>query len=195
MNTPKIILVNGKKRSGKDYVARELKKLLETKSKTVQIMSFAEPMKSIISTTLGIAEKELELYKNNPENYKVCLVHDDEFGSNYSVLTDFRKILQQFGTECMKPHFGDDVWVNLLLDRAKNAKCDYIIVPDFRFKCEYISAYTINVQNNELQSTDQHSSENGLDNFEFMFSVDNTTTDGIHKDISLELQKIADKLY
>jgi len=166
----KLILVNGKKRSGKDYFARSLSTLLRAQGKSAEVMSFADPMKEIISTTFGITLAELDDYKNDPYKYIVS-VFEDDFGVHE---TTFRKILQLFGTEAMKSHFGDDVWINLLLKRAAKSKADYVIVPDFRFKVELVSDITVNVANKDIVSTDTHPSETELDEFEFSYYIDNT---------------------
>jgi len=168
----KIILVNGKKRSGKDFFAAYLRDEIDRQGKKAIIRSFADPMKQIVSTTFGISVQDLEIYKNNPRDFKVFLSHHDlEFAE-----TNFRKVLQLFGTEGMKPYFGDDVWVKLLKDSVKDADVDYVIVPDFRFKIEAISSLTVRVRNKKIeeQCTDTHASENELNDFPFLREIDNT---------------------
>jgi len=182
----KIILVNGKKRSGKDYFSGLLKQELESNGRTVQIMHLADPMKEIISTVFECTKDELEEYKNNPERFPVT-VFEDTHGARD---TDFRKILQLFGSEGMKPHFGDDVWAQLLMNKANKSNDDFIIVPDFRFLCEARSPYTVNVFNDDINCTDSHKSENELNDFKFKYTIDNTG----HKDITSQVQEVANGL-
>jgi len=177
----KIILINGKKRSGKDYCANLIKDQLLEKNKTSSIMSFAEPLKSIISSTFNITIDELELYKNDTTKYEIILKEDTCPFMN----TNFREILQRFGTEAMKSQFGDSVWVDLFKHKCKNVNTDFVIVPDFRFPCEAIGDYTVQIINlkNKADANSSHSSETALDNFKFDFTIDNTDYKNISKSV------------
>ena len=126
----KIILINGKKRSGKDYFARLLQDELYKNKKTSYVIGFADPIKEIISKTLNVSLSDLDTFKNDKEK---IIVRKNGF---QEIITDFRQVLQTFGTEAMKPIFGDDIWVQLLIKKAKESNVDYVIVPDFRFLCE-----------------------------------------------------------
>ena len=173
----KIILINGKKRSGKDWNANLIKQELEERGFSTQIMSFAEPLKNIISETFDISPEDLEKYKNESLDYGLEI---KAYPNNQpSVVIDyinFRTILQRFGTEAMKKWFGDDVWLELLLKRVNDASVDYILVPDFRFKVEYIEkSITLKIKNDEYDNAgDLHASETELDDFEFQYYIDNT---------------------
>ena len=168
--TPKIILINGKKRSGKDFFASKLQEELYKNKKTSEIMSFADPLKDIVAKTLNVSLEELDQFKNDKEP---IIVRKDGF---QEIVTDFRKALQIFGTEAMKPYFGNDVWSNLLLERAKNSKVDFILVPDFRFKVEEISEYTVKIRNDEIDNAckDLHPSETELNDFNFKYTINNS---------------------
>lgn len=171
----KIILINGKKRCGKDYFANRLKEQLHLKGKTSNIISFADPIKEILATTFDISLSSLNEYKNNPNTYKIRFVKESVGGDNTVRSSDFRKILQNFGTEAMKKHFGEDVWVKLLQNKIASFDCDYVIIPDFRFSIEYIpNAITIKIINNNLHNNDAHVSENDLNDFSFDYILDNT---------------------
>jgi hypothetical protein len=163
-----IILIGGKKRSGKDYFASLLQEELYKNEKTSCIISFADPLKEIISKTFDISLETLDEYKNR--SMKV-FVPSDEFGKGIEEISNFRSIIQRLGTEAMKPIFGDDVWTNILLKKAQESNVDFVIVPDFRFKVEKISELTIEVINEDIESMDSHSSENELKDFKFKFSV------------------------
>lgn len=185
-----LILVNGKKRSGKDFFASTLKTELSKLGKTAEVMSFAEPLKGIVAETFDITKQQLDDYKNDVE--QVGIIRKKMSGTDYEVLTDFRLILQRFGTEAMKKYFGEDVWVKLLADRAYKSKADFIIVPDFRFFTEDIpGAITVKIKNANFDNAgDLHRSETELDNFEFMHTFDNTD----YPDISVEVQQFAESL-
>lgn len=186
----KLILINGKARAGKDYFARLLKEGLEFEGQKVQIMSFAEPIKDIIATTFSTTVENIDLYKNNKEDYSVQVEHHES--EMLLEETNMRKILQQFGTNAMKKWFGDDVWSSLLNIKAYDAfenGIDFIIVPDFRFLVESNdSALQINIFNKDQKNTDKHKSENELDEHIFDVYVDNTG----HKDLSGDVFKVLD---
>ena len=165
---PKIILINGKKRSGKDYLANALKLELEQQGHTAEIMSFATPIKEIVADTFGISLELLDDYKNNSQAIDVA-------GEN---LLDFRVLLQRFGTEAMKSQFGNEVWVDLLKDKVNKSTAEYILVPDFRFLCEDMhkefTVMTVHIFNNNIVSDDTHASENELNYYSFDIMLDNT---------------------
>jgi hypothetical protein len=172
---PKIILINGKKRSGKDFVASLLQEQLKFHNKTSDIISFADPIKEIISTTFNINIGELNEFKNS----EMPIVVDN------SEITNFRSVLQKFGTEAMKKWFGSGVWVKLLKEKTNKSKANFIIVPDFRFNCETISNITIKVKNDMVESAqvDSHDSENELNRFKFKYIINNTGYRNIIKDV------------
>lgn len=169
----KIILINGKKRAGKDYIANLIKEELNSKGFSVEIMSFADPMKDIISKSFDISLEDLEDYKN--EKTKIAVKIPKLDGYLCDVISDFRTLLQRFGTEAMKPIFGDSVWADLLYKKAQNSETDYVIVPDFRFIVEDIPNYcTIHIKNDDVDHNDSHASENELNDYSFDVVLNNT---------------------
>lgn len=176
----KLILINGKKRSGKDYFASMLQEELYKVKKTSEVMSFAGPIKEIISETLDISLSDLDKWKNDAES---IIVRDN---GHQKIISNFRLILQKFGTEAMKKHFGEDVWQKLLIEKASKSNVDYVIVPDFRFLCEDVpGSITIKIRNDEIEknSTDNHRSENELNDFKFMYTIDNSDYKATTKDV------------
>ncbi len=160
-----IILINGKKRSGKDHFAELLKKEMEEQGKTVEIIAFADSIKDILCLSLGIDIDTFNEYKNDRKS--ICIN-----GKKYN---DVRLFIQKFGTEAMQNAFGRTVWTDLFLKKVELSDADYILAPDFRFKHEFIEgAKTIQVINNFLKSKDSHASEIELDGFKYQYTVDNT---------------------
>lgn len=154
----KIILINGKKRAGKDYVA----KILKEKLGNCEIMHYADALKQIISETFEISLEELENFKN--ENVEIIFNNRK---------TTFRRVLQCFATEAIKPVFGNNIWKRIVLNKMENSSAEYIIIPDFRFPEEYIEgSYTVKVLGGE--QLDNHISEHALNNFKFDYIIDNT---------------------
>jgi len=170
--TSKLIQISGRKRSGKDTTALMLKELLEERGKSVEIINFADPLKDIISTILGISIEEVNFYKDNPSNFKLQIADNNDGTIEHS--TNLRSVLQLFGTEAMKKYFGENVWVTLLQDTIDKSDADYVIIPDTRFLCEIVpSATTIRVNSNKAVNVDTHRSETELDDYRFDITVVN----------------------
>jgi len=168
-----VILVSGYKRSGKDFVSNILQNELKDSVK----YSYAYPLKKILADSFGISVEELENYKNIKANIDVPISF-----VTYKRLTDFRALLQVFGTEAMKQWFGANVWSDLFI--KQDLKQKYIIIPDWRFKLEYEEAkkyyknvITLRVNDNNISNTDTHSSETELEGYKFDYIIDNTKKD------------------
>lgn len=128
-----VILINGLPRAGKDTTADFI-----VDNYNALKLSFATPLKSIIAKTFDITFDELETYKNNSDDYGIELKVYPNNQPNCTIkYTNFREILQLFGTEGMKPEFGNDVWSDLLYNKVLNSDSDLIVVPDYRFMAEY----------------------------------------------------------
>lgn len=189
----KLILINGKKRSGKDFTASLIKQAIESRGSTCEILSFASPMKYIVSTIFGITEDQLDVFKNE----KFPVYTQDDVG-DLDYLTDFRTVLQKFGTEAMKPVFGEDVWASILYRKAKESNADVVLVPDFRFLIEYLELphiTTLKIKHTEIEEAckDTHASETELNDFEFDYYIDNTgypdTTEDVNNFVDALLNK------
>ena len=179
----KIVLINGKKRAGKDYVARILQQELNKCGLTSCIESFADPIKDIIATTLGLTLSELDNFKNKKS---LIVINGKE-------VCDARLMLQRFGTEAMKSWFGDDVWAKLLYENIKNIKADVIIVPDFRFNVEKRkNTFTLKVVNDNVDKAcdDNHQSENELNDFKFDHVIDNTGYKDITTGVNIVIKEM-----
>lgn len=179
-----IVLINGKKRAGKDFLAEAVQKGLEQQGINTELLSFATPIKEILATTLGISLEMLDILKND-ESEIVAKYNGDEVP-----LGTGRTLPQRFGTDAMTEHFGKNVWVNYLQGKVNETDAQVILVPDFRFPSEAISPFTVKVYNFDLVSTDTHVSENALDNFEFLWEVDNTG----HLDLTQEVDELVKRI-
>ena len=91
-----IILLAGRKRCGKDWTATAIKQQLESHGYSVEVMSFAEPLKDIASIILDMPLSELEFAKNT-DAYLL-----ESTNSQPEYLTSFRSLLQKLGTEAMR---------------------------------------------------------------------------------------------
>lgn len=156
-----VLLVNGLPRAGKDTFADFL---VENYGFTK--MSFADEMKNIICRTLNISRVDLENWKNE----RVELVVNDK------AIIDFRSLLQNFGSEAMKPVFGDGVWVDILYKKIENSKSKKIVISDFRFLYEYqvkkdFDIKTILIKDDRELPLIGHASDVELYQNDFIFDV------------------------
>ena len=173
-----MILINGAMRSGKDFTASLLAEELNLLGLSTELVSFAYPMKYIISQTFDISLEQLDDYKNN----LMSLASEEQ-----EVITNFRQILQRFGTEGMKPVFGDDVWAVMGWQKAINSRADVIIITDYRFDIEG-QTFVRNAKDlvdvfidfiyikGQASAGDNHSSE-VKPSLEFNYEVDNSKQD------------------
>ena len=178
-----VILINGLARSGKDYLASLLQEHLTNEGKSVEVMHFAEPLKQIIADTFYISLEQLDEYKNASDRFKLNIV--DYQSGDHEELSNFRTILQRFGTEGMKPVFGSNIWAKILTDKVEASTANTILIPDFRFDEELeclteslkdtTSIRTIQVTT-KSKGTSEHSSEVPPTN-KFDITVDNTLRD------------------
>ena len=177
---PLIIQISGKKRAGKDTLAQFLLSAYQDQGKSVELMSYAEPLKDIAATILNVTPTQLDTFKNEPELYKLVTMNKD----NFVTVTNYRSVLQLLGSEAMKKWFGPNVWVDLLNHRINQSRADVIIIPDWRFKSEAIQdAVKLRVITH-IESTDTHISEIDLDDYtDFDFYVDNVDYKLVQSDI------------
>ena len=125
----KIIAITGLKGSGKDTTADYIINNYPNWEKD----SFAGSLKDAVSVIFGWNRKMLA--GETVEN-RALRETKDEFWSNklgYEVTP--RKILQLFGTECVRNNFHKDIWVYSLEHKIHNTNKN-IIITDCRFKNE-----------------------------------------------------------
>ena len=185
---PLIIQLLGQARSGKDWTASQLKTYFESQGKSVEIMSYAAPMKRIAATLFGISLEQLDVAKNNPATYPI---YCGEYGRDY-LETDFRQFLQRLGNDAIKPEFGDDVWAKLAKANIDKSTADIIIIPDCRFPVELneVGGTTVRIVNNSLPPPMNHPSELELLNYLTHYSLDNTNHSLTSEDIENLAQRI-----
>ena len=196
-NKPVVILINGKKRSGKDFCAEVIKQKLKKKGIEVSILHFADKLKQAMCVTFNITEEELEELKNQTNN-NITIKGLGGYPNSKGVKeTSFRTILQRFGTEAMKPIFGEDVWVRLLEQQIKESNADVILVPDFRFKIESTLSHFMSVKvigANDEKGNDTHASENDLNNFYFNAEIDNSSVNVNCKDFKKSIKGVVNNI-
>lgn len=161
-----VILINGKARVGKDYIADLITKDLEAKGKKVLRLAYADKLKDMICTMFNISKGELDILKNAENPYTLNGV-------------TMRQILQRFGTEIIN-QIDTNFWVKSVKNIIDETNYDFYIISDFRYHKEFnyikdcYNIKTIQILGNESIKANDHVSENSLDCFKFDFVVDNT---------------------
>lgn len=169
-----IVQIGGKKGSGKDWLALQLKDAFIKRGHTVGITHAADKMKEMYSMATGISREDIEYLKNIDEPLTALGIQGKSV----------RQGLQDLGSYGRKV-FGNDYWYKQLVIKVESMEEDIIIVPDFRYTIEKLwGASTMLVYNNDLVSKDTHESEAGLGDFKYDYHVDNTGKSTTEKDIS-----------
>lgn len=185
-----IIQLLGQARSGKDWTASQLKAYFESQGKSVEVMSYAAPMKRITATLFNISLEQLDDFKNNSDKVDIEVVDYRGYAEMHldRIVVDinFRELLQRLGNQAMKPEFGDDVWVKLMQANIDKSSADIIIIPDCRFNIELeaVGGITVRVVNNSLPPPMNHASELELLHYATMYSIDNTNYSVTSDDIA-----------
>ena len=190
---PLVIQLLGQARSGKDWTASQLKAYFESQGKSVEIMSYAAPMKRIAATLFDITLEQLDNYKNHPLEYVIDITQLSEFKVPVDIHnTNFRRFLQLLGNDAIKPEFGDDVWAKLAKANIDKSSADIIIMPDCRFTVELneVGGITVRIVNNSLPPPMNHPSELELLNYVTHYSLDNTDHSLTSEDIETVAQRI-----
>jgi hypothetical protein len=116
---PRVILISGCKRSGKDTVAN---RLMERMSGICEKISFADPLREICSIAFGFT----------PEHYgddlKEVVVPEWKMSP--------RDALIKVGTELFRKQVDPDIWVKATIQKMKKSSAQYIFVTDARFHNE-----------------------------------------------------------
>jgi hypothetical protein len=147
----RLIGITGLAGAGKTTIAEYLKTYHE-----YQILSFGYQLKLVISVLFHIPMQILL----DPEEKNTFI---PEYGKTV------REILQIFGTECMRNHFGQDFWVKKLIPDLLFANTS-IVIDDVRFPEEekLIRDYGGEIWKIERPGIMQldHSSESGKINYD-----------------------------
>ena len=194
---PLVIQLLGFARAGKDWTASQLKAYFESQGKSVEIMSYAAPMKRIAATLFDITLEQLDNYKNHPLEYVIDITQLSEFKVPVDIHnTDFRRFLQLLGNDAIKPIFGDNVWAKLAKANIDKSTADIIIMPDCRFTVELmeVGGTTVRIVNNSLPPPMNHPSELELLNYVTHYSLDNTDHSLTSEDIETIAQRILNGL-
>ena len=195
-----IILINGPKRSGKNYVSELIKSLEED----TQEFSIAEPAKRIIAKTMGISVEDLNEYKDDDDYGLEIKVYPNNQPSATINYLNFRSILQIFAVDSMMEEFGKTIWVEKCAADIDKSKKVFNIVADFRFPFEEkvfreladtkgYEVVTIKIFNDDLKLNDSHISENALKDFKFNYTINNTGKPDLNNTVKSIIKSIKAK--
>lgn len=188
MNNPKIILISGKARSGKDTFAKIFKEDAEQDDKKCLIIKYGDMLKFVCS----------KYFNWNGEK--------DEIG---------RTLLQQVGTNLIRKN-NYDALVNCVIEIVKglSTEFDYVLIPDVRFYNEInkwkeygFDCVTVRIDrwyetsngkfvlydNGLTEEQKNHTSEIALDDYVFDYRIDNTEYGIYVKDIYLLYNELKEK--
>lgn len=160
----RIILINGKAESGKDFVASSMKRYCSSLGKEAIIIKFGDLLKKYIDLLWGWDENKneqgRELLQTTGEGFKNVLNDRKFWAKRLSEIVDYILSIEYI---------------------------DFLIISDWRFpeEFEYITKkykdtceiYTVNVkrgnfENHLTESQKKHISENAIDGFQFDFVVE-----------------------
>lgn len=189
----KIILLSGKKGSGKDTLAEFLKPRFSR-------ASFADPLYQEVQEAYLLDSQELlrdRVSKEAPSE-ELCLKYcrDLEFvsvmlakGFKMDTPLSPRVVLQNWGTDYRQAKDGSNYWVDKLIDLVKARPFEDFCVPDMRFPHEYtglleyswdsdadlVCVRILRESGSVSDETSSHISENALDGFDiFDFTITNS---------------------
>jgi len=151
----KLIGLSGKKQSGKDSIYRIAADSLRSR---VGRVGFADAVKHEVSEVTGFRRDFIEKHKS-----------------------EFRTLLQVWGTEFRRHFFGNDYWIEKMETVIENSKehYDYMFITDVRFsnEAEFIKSHNgllvkverrldtyQNIQD-AIASVDSHASENDMNDY------------------------------
>ena len=174
----KVIMIGGKKRTGKGSGTEYLKKLYATQGLTVDVISIASTVKEIVAELFDISVENLDKYKNSPNQYWIEVMDKGQLTLSQ---TDFRRILQLLGTDIRNKSLGQNFWVRVAVDKITASKADIVLIDDWRFPFEYEEILKVFptktlITFRDTGTKDTHESETALDDFIADYTIRNSGT-------------------
>lgn len=112
-------------------------------------VSFAKTLKDVVSSVFGWDRKLMEGDTIESRNFrdKVDLFWTEKLG--FEVTPRF--MLQYFGTDLLRKHFDDKIWIYSLEKQIQNLNSNNIIITDCRFPNELLMIKSLNGKIIEVQ--------------------------------------------
>ncbi len=177
---PKIFIISGKARHGKDTIAQIIKKICDEKGKKAVNVAFAFYIKEYV--------KKISGWDGNEETKETV-----------------RELLQQLGTEVVREKIDQFLFINRIVEDIKvySYYFDVITISDARLveevetiKSKFKDVVSINVVRTGFEPVltgekSKHKSETGLDNYDnYDYKIINS---GTIEDLELKVREIIDK--
>ena len=161
-----IVGLTGKKRSGKDTVADIIQKHY-----LCERIAFAEALKCMAY--------DLNPVVDDPSSDLAGLVDTFGWDTVKEKVPGVREFLQFLGTDICRKHLGEDVWVNVAMERAYGHLSDgkSVVFTDVRFPNEAAMCdAVISVCRPEIDDSDTHVSETAMNEFRVAATIVNDGT-------------------
>ena len=107
-------------------------------------ISFADKLKDGVASVFGWDRDMLE--GKTAESREWRETQDDFWTKETGRTITPRLVLQEFGTECMRNGFSDNIWVSLVKQEILNNPTINFVIPDVRFKNEVEMVKKLNGQ-------------------------------------------------
>lgn len=189
-----IILIAGKKRSGKDTVADYLLKNIKKSTKA----SLAGEVKKAAKKDFKQLQDQLNKIFNDLMLYD--LVTTNKHWGNEEKTFFSRSILQIYGTNIFRNRVDMYYWIKKEEQNIQKTNKDVIIIPDVRFPNELnyfknnksYNTISIKVNRNIKGQKDKHKSETALDNYKNWDTIinNNSTLEALRKKANKIISKI-----
>lgn len=170
-----IIGLTGKKGHGKDTFADYL-----VENYGFIKLSFAEPLKKVCKELFLLTDEQLY---DSIEKEKI----DERWGKSP------RQIMQIIGTDILRKHYDEKIWVNLLLHKLEHYKDKNIVICDIRHPNELETVMSFNniekvkifrIERDNCKIIDSHITENFiLDDHDIKTIKNNDSLENFYKKI------------
>lgn len=178
----KIIGIGGKKRTGKSTLTEKLRRAYAVKGKTVEEISFAEPIKNAL--------QEIFRYEVPWSTFVDDTRKQDKIEIYPGTFMTVRELLQKVGTECFRNNIHPDFWIGRGMAKIDASTADVVIISDVRFENELALLNTVGttiyIERPSLDMPeDLHPSEKELDSikqdFHRIFINDEDSLEAVEK--------------
>ncbi len=177
----RIILICGRKRTGKGLAYQLVKKYLPNAGE----FSFAKPIKDFCISVLGLTYEQCygeTQAREQPTQYLWSGIASDireKYGKRPEEYLTAREVLQVFGTDLMRDRFYAKIWAEAGVRAALNSDNQICVFTDVRFPNEIAAAKFMSEERRDFDSPlilrlyretgfkDSHPSETALDEYDF----------------------------
>ena len=182
-----LILMCGRKRTGKETAFKTLRDLLLSKnpSLNIQEFQFSTPLKKFCIETLGLRwehcygsdqERESPTQYVWGDGYAASLELCEKYGKKFGTPMSGREVLQVVGTDLFRNLFSKDIWAKAGLRSAAESDADVAVFTDVRFENEIQASREFPCFDKQLNIRlyretgleDSHNSESALDAWDFL---------------------------